>query len=158
MDWSKMQLATTQDYGHSSYMTYWCTGALNYQGWHTVLDMFRLHFLILFLSWSQWRITCFRTWVKRIIARWRRCCATIAPNTTSNIFIVLRSIMRSPRTLACSITSLSTRRKPIKNQLVFFIIESIQFLLLLYFCLFFGFDFPKKIVKLFCVCSNFRSN
>ena len=28
----KMQIATTQDYGHDSYLTYWFTGALNYQG------------------------------------------------------------------------------------------------------------------------------
>jgi hypothetical protein len=32
LDWGKMQIATTQDYGHDSYMTYWMTGALNYQG------------------------------------------------------------------------------------------------------------------------------
>jgi fatty acid desaturase len=33
-DWAKMQLATTQDYGHNSYMTYFMTGALNYQVTH----------------------------------------------------------------------------------------------------------------------------
>ena len=29
-----MQLETTQDYGHDSFMTYWMTGALNYQVTH----------------------------------------------------------------------------------------------------------------------------
>jgi hypothetical protein len=33
-DWAKMQLATTQDYGHNSFMTYFMTGALNYQVTH----------------------------------------------------------------------------------------------------------------------------
>jgi fatty acid desaturase/predicted heme/steroid binding protein len=33
-DWAKMQLATTQDYGHRSYLTYFMTGALNYQVTH----------------------------------------------------------------------------------------------------------------------------
>jgi len=34
LDWAKMQLATTQDYGHSSFLTYFMTGALNYQVTH----------------------------------------------------------------------------------------------------------------------------
>lgn len=33
-DWGKMQIATTQDYAHDSYWTYFLTGALNYQVTH----------------------------------------------------------------------------------------------------------------------------
>jgi hypothetical protein len=30
-DWAKMQIATSMDYGHDSWLTTFCTGALNYQ-------------------------------------------------------------------------------------------------------------------------------